>query len=142
MVKSRCARSRMSKTPLETASYRWTNHALLDMGIASLVIFADGQEPQDLTRSDLEKFAEYAERAYFSPELGSYLTVLFTSNFINPSFTHERKKQFVREILRSYQASPDPNLSSCAYCGRPSVRLAHRDLVPMLTGREAVNFFP
>jgi CRISPR-associated protein Cst1 len=123
-------------------AYSWTNHALVDMGIASLMSFSGRERPEDLTLDDLEKFACYAEQAYFSPELASYLTVLFTSNFINPSFSAEKKVSFVKEIVRSHKNQPDPNLTPCTYCGRPSVRRAHRDLVPMLTGREAVNFFP
>jgi CRISPR-associated protein Cst1 len=123
-------------------AYRWTNHPLVDMGIASLMSFAGRKRPEDLTLDDLEQFAGYAEQAYFSPELASYLTVLFTSNFINPSFSAEKKVLFVKEIVRSHKNQPDPNLAACTYCGRPSVRRAHRDLVPMLTGREAVNFFP
>jgi CRISPR-associated protein Cst1 len=122
--------------------YRWTNHPLVDMGIASLMAFSGRERPEDLTDVDLEKFACYAEQAYASPELAAYLTVLFTSNFINPSFSAEKKVSFVKEIVRSHKNHPDPNLTLCAYCGRPSVRRAHRDLVPMLTGREAVNFFP
>lgn len=104
--------------------------------------FADCERPGDLTDDDLEKFARYAERAYFSPELSSYLTVLFTSNFINPSFKPEKKREFVKSILHVFKEASDPALPPCAYCAKPSARLAHRDLVPMLTGREAVNFFP
>lgn len=128
--------------PERDTIYKWTNHPLLDMGIASLISFSGREHPEDLTPDDLEKFACYAEQAYFSPELASYLTVLFTSNFINPSFSAERKVSFVKEIVRSHKNRPDPDLAPCTYCGRPSVRRAHRDLVPMLTGREAVNFFP
>lgn len=122
--------------------YSWTGHPLVDMGIASLLAFAQKRDPAELAPSDIEKFGRFAAQAYFSPELASYLTVLFTSNFINPSFTAVRKTEFVREILGSYKAAPNPALPLCAYCGRASVRLAHRDLVPMLTGREAINFFP
>jgi len=112
------------------------------MGIAALAAFAGRNAPEEITEADLEEFVRYAEQAYFSPELASYLTVLFTSNFINPSFTAAKKTLFVKEILATYKAAPDEALPPCAYCGRPSVRLAHRDLIPMLTGREAVNFFP
>ena len=123
-------------------SYFWTHHPLVDMGIAALVTFAGHNTPEELTDADSHKFARYAEDAYFTPELASYLTVLFTSNFINPSFSPERKKQFVKDSLRIYKVAADLTLPPCTYCNRPSVRLAHRDLVPMLTGREAVNFFP
>ena len=120
----------------------WTNHPLTDMGIAALVVFLGRKTPEEIVSSDLEKFASYAEDAYFSPELSSYLTVLFTSNFINPSFSPQKKRRFVAEILRVYRAEPDLALPPCSYCGQPSTRMSHRDLVPMLTGRETVNFFP
>ncbi|MGE5058658.1 MAG: type I-B CRISPR-associated protein Cas8b1/Cst1 [Betaproteobacteria bacterium] len=128
--------------PLLTSPFRWTNHPLVDMGIASLVAFAKKNTPEEITSSDVEAFATYAETAYFSPEIASYLSVLFTSNFLNPSFSAEKKKQFVKTVLRSYQSNPDSSLPPCAYCGSASVRRAHRDLIPMLTGREHVNFSP
>src|SRR5579884_3355847 len=120
--------------------YRWTNHPLIDMGIAALLAFAKKNKPEEITENDLDEFARYAEQAYFSPEISSYLTVLFTSNFLNPSFSEEKKKQFLAGVLRSYQNAPDSSLPPCAYCGNPSVRRAHRDLIPMLTGREHINF--
>lgn len=126
----------------DAAGYHWTNQPLADMGIAALVVFAGHTKPEEITFSDLEEFAQYAEDAYFSPELSSYLTVLFTSNFINPSFSPQKKRKFVAEVLRIYEAEPDPSLAPCSYCGKPSTRVSHRDLVPMLTGRETVNFFP
>jgi CRISPR-associated protein Cst1 len=126
--------------PKLASPYRWTNHPLLDMGIASLLAFANKSKPEDITGGDLDEFARYAESAYFSPEINSYLTVLFTSNFLNPSFSEDKKKQFLSVILRSYQNEPDPALGPCAYCANASIRRAHRDLVPMLTGREHVNF--
>jgi CRISPR-associated protein Cst1 len=112
------------------------------MGIASLLTFAGKNSPEEIKSSDLEAFARYGETAYFSPEISSYLSVLFTSNFLNPSFSAEKKKQFVKAVLRSYERAPDPSLPACAYCGNTSVRRAHRDLIPMLTGREHVNFSP
>jgi CRISPR-associated protein Cst1 len=128
--------------PVLASPFRWTNHPLVDMGIASLLAFAGKDRPEEIKSSDLEAFAHYAETAYFSPEISSYLSVLFTSNFLNPSFSAEKKKQFVKAVLRSYQSDPDPSLPRCAYCGDSSVRRAHRDLIPMLTGREHVNFSP
>jgi CRISPR-associated protein Cst1 len=127
--------------------YHWTNHPLIDMGIASLMVFAGREGPGDLTNDDLERYAQYAEQFYLPPkgsntDLSSYLTVLFTSNFINPSFTPEKKKAFVAETLRLFKSRLDESLPACAYCDAPSVRVTHRDLVPLLTGRETVNFFP
>jgi CRISPR-associated protein Cst1 len=124
------------------AGYQWTNHPLIDMGIASLLAFSGRKRPAELLEADLERFARYAEDAYFTPELASYLTVLFTSNFINPSFKPRRKREFASQVLRVFREEVDTSLPPCSYCAQQPTRMAHRDLVPMLTGREAINFFP
>jgi CRISPR-associated protein Cst1 len=131
----------------EKAGLQWTYHPIVDVGIATLTAFAGKDSPEDVTFGDLERFAEYAERAYFTPALSGYLTVLFTSNFINPSWPPQRKREYVGQILRIFKRTPNPTLPTCAYCKRPSTSLptsdvAYRDLVPMLTGRGVVNFFP
>lgn len=133
-----------TKKDVKTAGYQWTNHPLVDMGIASLMIFAGREEPGDLTYNDLERFACYAEHAFFSPELASYLTVLFTSNGVatNPSVPLEKRKKNVARLLRVFRENSEARLPQCAYCGGQSVRLAHRDLIPMVTGRDHVNFSP
>ena len=126
------------KTPL----YTWTGHPLPDMGMSILTVFSEKEKPEDLTEEDLDKFVQYAERAYFTPALSGYLTVLFTSNFINPSFTPEKKQKYVGEILRSYKKEADTKFPSCIYCHKESVNLVYRDLIPMLSGRDVINFFP
>jgi len=130
----------------EKADLHWTYHPIVDVGIATLIAFAEKDLPEDVTFGDLEKFAEYAERAYFTPALSGYLTVLFTTNFINPSWSYERKREYVGRILRSFKANIN-TAHQCAYCKKPSVKLptsefAYRDHIPMLTGRGIVNFFP
>jgi CRISPR-associated protein Cst1 len=131
----------------DQAGLHWTYHPFVDVGVATLTAFAERVSPEDVTLGDLEKFAKYAERAYFTPALSGYLTVLFTSNFINPSWSPQRKREYVGQVLRSFKAEPNPTLLPCAYCKRPSAilptsDLAYRDLVPMLTGRGVINFFP
>lgn len=142
----------------EKVGLHWTYHPIVDVGIATLTAFVNKETPDDVTFNDLEEFAEYAEQAYFTPALRGYLTVLFTSNFINPSWIKKAKKEkrkdenyyakkYVSQIVRSYKLKPAHNLPSCAYCKRASVSLptsglAYRDLIPMLTGRGIVNFFP
>lgn len=132
--------------------YHWTGHPLVDMGIATLTAFADCDSPEKITEGDMQEFARYAEEAYFTPAISGYLTVLFTANFINPSWDDTNKHKHVKGILSSYQMQGDPTLPPCTYCGRPSIRLpylnpargvlAYRDLVPMLSGEKMINFFP
>lgn len=135
----------MNKT--KKVDLHWTFHPIVDVGVATLTAFAEKESPDDVTFEDLEKFAEYAERAYFTPAISGYLTVLFTSNFINPSWTLKKKKEYIGKILRSFKVKPDRFLPPCVYCGRQSIRLptsklAYRDLVPMLMARGIINFFP
>jgi len=132
--------------------YTWTGHALPDMGIAILTAFSGKENPEELMEEDLEKFAEYAEKAYLTPALTSYLSVLFTINCgsTNPSSTINKKKKYTNYILRAYKENISEKLPVCIYCKRPSVELfvnnEHlpicRDVVPMLTGRGMINFFP
>jgi len=111
------------------------------MGIAGLLAHSRKEEPEKLTAEDLERFAQDAERWYFSKVLSGYITVLFTSNLINPSFKEDKKRQFLHQLLRVYSQQGDRSLR-CVYCGRASVRNADRTLIPMLSGRTQINFYP
>ena len=135
-----------------SVGYHWTGHPLVDMGIATIMAFSDVEDPGKLNKAHLEAFSSYAEEAYFSPYLSGYLSVLFTANFLNPSWKPEQKKRHVHNLLRSFQLEGDKSLPSCTFCGRDSIRLpylnetrgflAYRDLVPMISGEAIINFFP
>lgn len=126
----------------QSAGLQWTGHPLPDMGIAALLVHARKEAPEEVTVGNLEDFAHDAERWYFSKALSGFITVLFTSNLINPSFKEERKQQFAGELLRSYQQPPQNGAPPCVYCDRPSVRQADRTLIPLLSGRTQINFYP
>lgn len=132
------------------AGLRWTGHPLVDMGIATLVAFAERTRPDEVTFDDLERFATYAEEALFSPALRSHASVLYTINndYLNPAFSDVKRRENARALLRRFASPPQPSLSPCSYCGRAAVTAAsssgpaYRDVVPMLTGRGVLNFFP
>jgi CRISPR-associated protein Cst1 len=124
----------------DDAILRWTGHPLVDAGVAGLTAFAEASDPAELTSDDLEEFARFAERAYFTPALSGFLTVLFTSNFLNPSWSPEKKREFAGEIVRSFTA--EGREGDCTFCARPVVQRASRDLLPLVGGRDMVNFFP
>lgn len=138
---------------------KWTNHPIVDVGVATLTAFAEKNIPEEVTFEDLEKFAKYAEESYFIPVVdekgknttlfNSYLSVLFTLNFCgtNPSISLNDRKKNIKKLLWSFTEKPDSSLPKCAYCGNSSIKqptsdLAFRDLVPMITGRGVINFFP
>ncbi|WP_420594260.1 hypothetical protein [Deinococcus sp.] len=130
---------------------RWTNNYMMDMAVAGLLAFCHKADlpgvdindlPAQLTADDLKTFQTWAEQHYFAPELTSWISVVFTSNFLNPSFTLEKKKEVLREILTSYQR---PNLLGvpCAFFPElPAQQRVARDLLPMLMGRGPMNFYP
>ncbi len=122
----------------------WTGHPLYDAGLAALVVFAGKNSPDDLTDADFENFAQYAEKAYFASDMVSSISVLFTlNNFMNPSYSLETKRQKTGEVLRSFanKAARD-DLPMDVYTNQAAGEIAARDLIPMLTGRDTVNFSP
>jgi CRISPR-associated protein Cst1 len=113
------------------------------VGIAALTCFSEREVPEKVTFDDLEAFARYAEDAFFTPLLRSYVSVLFTMNsFMNPAWKPDRQRIEAAKLLRAHTFEADPRGEVCAYCGRPSVHRLYRDMVPMLTGRGIPNFFP
>lgn len=133
-----------------SAGLRWVLHPLVDMGIATLTAFANRERPEEVTLEDLEEFAAYAERAVFTAALRSHASVLYTINndYLNPSFGEGKRRDNARALFRRFSAPTRPDLPPCAYCGREAVQAAstsgpgYRDVVPMLTGRGIMNFFP
>lgn len=120
----------------------WTGHPLMDMGVAGLTVFAQKRRPEEVTGADLERFVEWAERAYFTKEMTGWIAVAFTSNFINPSFEAARKREVAKTILESFKNPATLEALRCTYFQLPAQQLVARDFVPMLTGREPSNFFP
>jgi CRISPR-associated protein Cst1 len=120
---------------------RWTGHPLVDMGVAGLTVFAQQRQPENVTGVHLEEFVTWAQTAYFTKEIGGWLAVAFTSNFINPSFTADKKRLVVKTILESYRDDTVLDSTNCAFFPLQAQQLAARDLIPMLLGREPTNFF-
>jgi CRISPR-associated protein Cst1 len=116
---------------------------LIDAGIAALTAFAGRRDPRQVSDADLEGYAEFAEGAYLSSDLSKTVGVLFTTNnFLNPSLDPGKRRERVREAVRAYREQGKAELPPCAFCGRPGLRVLHRDDVPILLGRTNVNFYP
>lgn len=133
-------------SPPPALGLRWTDYPLMDAALAGLCVFSgirDSEQGPALLRPEhLQAFQRWAEDAYFSPELTGWIAVVFTSNFLNPSFKPEKKREVLREILSSYQR---PNLlpERCAiFPELQAQQRVARDLMPMLMGRGPMNFYP
>jgi CRISPR-associated protein Cst1 len=114
----------------------------MDMGVAGLTVFAQKRNPEEVTGADLERFVEWAEKAYFTKEMTGWISVAFTSNFINPSFAANKKREVAKSILESFKNPNNLEALQCTYFQLSAQQLVARDFIPMLMGREPSNFFP
>jgi CRISPR-associated protein Cst1 len=141
----------------ESAGLHWTGHPLVDHGIATLVAFAGAERegvsrPEDVTATDLEAFAVFAEHALSTKAVQSHASVIFTINvpYLQPSHPAAKKAANARWLFRVRDSDSVPGQEKCPYCGRPSVSVRavaksdrlYRELVPLLTGQDVINFAP
>lgn len=129
-----------------TLTLRWTDYPLMDAALAGLCVFSGIHDAENgpalLTPEHLQAFQQWAEDAYFTPELSSWISVVFTSNFINYSFTPEKRREVLREILSSYQRSNLLPERCAVFPELQAQQRVARDLMPMLMGRGPMNFYP
>lgn len=131
--------SNLSPPPL---SLDWTDYPMLDTALAGLCVFAGVKSPTLLTPEYLEEFIEWAEEAYFTTEMTGWLSVGFTTNFLNSSFSTEKKKTVLRDILTSYQRPNELSENCSLFPHLKAQQRVSRDLMPMLLGRGFMNFYP
>lgn len=134
----------MSYNQSAAVGLHWTGHPLVDMGVAGLTVFARKRRPEEVTGADLEEFILWAADMYLTPELKSWISVVFTSNFptaVQQTGSEERRKLII-DFLSSFKMEQSFADTNCTFFNRKAQLLASRELVPMLTGREPMNFFP
>lgn len=131
-----------AEPPVGNVGLRWTGNYMMDMAVAGLLAFAGKSEPQSIDRQDLHAFQRWAEMHYFAPELTSWISVVFTSNFLNPSFSREKKLEVLQGILTSYQRPGLLDVPCTFFPEQPAQQRVARDLLPMLMGRGPMNFYP
>jgi len=120
----------------------WTHHPIMDMAIAGMTVFAGKEHPEDVTASDISAFKTWALQYYFTPELTSWIAVVFTINFLNTTFSDEKKRAVLVGVIDAYQ-HPNGLPVPCAFFPElPAQQRVSRDLFPMLMGRGPMNFFP
>jgi CRISPR-associated protein Cst1 len=125
----------------------WTGHALVDVGIATLCVMSDKDDPTLLTPGDLDSAATEMERCYFSGALTSYLTCVFmNSEYVQPGSgakKDESRKRYADRVLRAHRASADDEAKGqvCVFSGEEATHVIHRGQMPLLTGEGVLNFF-
>lgn len=120
----------------------WTGHALMDHALAGHTVFAGQHHPADLTGADFARFADWAADAYFSPDMTSWISVAFTSNFINNQHSAETKRSTLHSLLTSYQR-PGILHERCTYFPHlPAQGRYSRMIMPLGMGVGQINFYP
>jgi CRISPR-associated protein Cas8b1/Cst1 subtype I-B len=116
----------------------------VDVGIATLTVFANRREPAELTYDDLRRAADWLAQLYTSD--GAMQRMVRGMAFFNAGYYFDNpvlRSTFVQKVLYGWQSDtpvlPD---SRCAFCSRPAVYRADRESVPLLNGRDVVNFSP
>lgn len=136
---------------------KYTGQPIVDVGIATVVAFADKDTPEELTEADLEAIADYMAENYVKNPLRSYLTVTFpNSGFTQPAFFTQPEKQalYSERVLRAFR-SDTPTLDELdAFMGLPAADIpfdvyssldpgrAFRQHIPLQTGEGVINFHP
>lgn len=132
----------------------FTGHPLYDVGLATIVAFNKKRKPEELTKLDLEKIAQYMVDNYIVDPLKSFLTVAFpNSGFTNPSIKDQNKrKEYAQRLFFSYRNMSQNNDLTCVFTGMSAAAIsfsdntlpgkAYRQHVPLITGEGIINFYP
>lgn len=135
----------------------YTGHPILDVGIATLVAFAEKEEPEALTEADLEQVADYMAANYVVNPLKNFLTVAFPlSGFTQPAYekTPEKRAIYGERVLRAFRAATPTLDVADVFLGRPVADVSFdvkgelspgrvfRQHIPLQTGEGYINFHP
>ncbi len=125
---------------------RWTGHALIDMGVAAVVLATGNDRPEAVSQDQWVQWMDELERDYLDKLLQKPCSILFTLNaFDNPSWS-KKPEERAQKIHRTFDSArkadsllPEP----CTFFPeKPAVVRAARDLFPMLMGQQQLNFYP
>lgn len=136
---------------------RYTGHALVDIGAATILAFSKKPSLSAVTEKDLDKVADFIAEYYVVNPLKSFLNVAFpNSGFTQPAFDKqpERRRDYARRVARSYKADLPILGEVCVFTGEPAVAMAFSDKedfpvgrafrqhIPLVTGEDVINFYP
>ncbi len=122
---------------------RWTGHALIDMGVAAVVLATGNDRPEAVTQDQWVQWMDELERDYLDKLLSTPVDALLF-NFDNivwknkPLVRREKLKEKLG-LAKNFAGIGEP----CTFFPeKPAVVRAARDLFPMLMGQQQLNFYP
>ncbi len=120
----------------------YTEHPLVDVGLATITALSQKHTPQELTEDDLRAAGEFLEKVYFDPQWrGVMFTIFPNSAYTQPKISQSKKEAYVETFLHGYQQLHSSS-EWCVFCGGAALTRNFRQNVPLLTGEGIVNFFP
>jgi len=141
----------------------YTGHPFFDIGLATIVAYAEKVSPIELTEDDLFKAATFIEENYTKQPLTSFLTTsLMNSDFTQPAFKDSlsRRREYARRVARSFGDDVATSNEMCVFTGKPALGIAlslkrdkdgrevlppgraYRQHIPLITGESIINFSP
>lgn len=141
---------------------RYTGHPFIDVGVATLVVACGVKNPNEITETQLADTTERLLEIYTTPPISAYLGYVVFANapFANPAQVYkpqydQARREVLRDILQLYKhpigqplppslSKEEPVLAdeSCVFSGDQAVIRASRNLVPMTSGADIINFVP
>ncbi len=125
---------------------RWTKHPLVDMGLAAIILEADCNRPEEITQEHWRVVMQRLKKYYANRSFDKPSGILFTLNapFTNPAYSKkpEERTAAVDAAFAIALGKTKPQPEPCTFFSdrRACVRAA-RDQVPMLMGRDQMNFY-
>lgn len=125
---------------------KWTDHPLVDVGVATLCAMAGKELPQELTEQDLDAAGKELKSAYTDSVFVAYLSCVYTMNapYTNPTTGQASRAASIQRLLFPHRAKPDEGVAGyrCVFSGEPATHFMERSQMPMLTGAGVLNYFP
>lgn len=136
----------ISTTRKKVTSLRWTDHPLIDMGLTAVILESGKYAPEEVTEEDWQSVMKTVKRNYVNRNFEKSSGILFTYNapFTNPSYSKkpEERKKAIDFAFAIATGKSDPLPENCYFFNdRPAWIRAARDQVPLLMGREQINFY-
>lgn len=142
---------------MEQTLLEYTGHPILDVGIATIVAFANKNTPDEITASDLESIASYMASKYVINPLKTFLTVAFpNSGFTQPAYeeTPEKRDRYAERVLYAFRDNIPVLPELDFFLGLPVANISFnvdatltpgqvfRQHIPLQTGENIINFHP
>ncbi len=123
----------------------YTGHPLVDVGVATIVAFANKYSPEELTDEDVDNVMNYILIHYTTLAIKNYISAAFTQNsaYLQPSYSGKPALRAARviEVLHGSDTKCLVTGRNCVFCGREASMMALMHHIPMIGAGNVFNFY-